>query len=249
MTNANSIEEITGFMDTFGFHCSKSQPTTTLAMFKLTPIGLTTAWSAEWKNICACETTSTNKKTPPGSDSELFARLHGRVAVFNDRLNSSIREDDRLLESAFCEKPTTRSTEWVYGFLTAVLLDRLLWSAQVDYRVTGGTDTRPEQTPHVAQAVLHTHARRLHNIYKKWPETIFSLLKACDDADDNSAHVSPICEDNIIGSLVHGANDSRANARLATVEENFCVAALGVMGISMVSYGRTMRVERVIDST
>lgn len=226
-------------MDTFAFHCS-SQPTA-LAMFKLTPIGLTTAWSAEWssrKNICECRTIGTNKKTPPRTESELFARLHEQVAAFNGRLDQSLRADDRLFESAFSEKPVTRSTDWVYGFLTAVLLDRLLWSAQIDYRLIGETDTRPEQTPHVVQAVLHPHARRLHNIYKKWPETICSLLKAYDDAEySSSAQVSPILarEDNIIGSLVHGANASRANARLATVEENFCVAALGVMGISMVS--------------
>jgi hypothetical protein len=228
-----------------------------LGIFRLTTTGLGAHWFAplaSWKGLRDHELGP--NQVHPIIIEEIPLFLYPSVCQFNKALLDNMcatKGDQTLARAAFQASSSTPYVNvWTHGIARCILLVRFLFacSPQAEGGVNDGSsafpivhcdDPRLDQLPHCRASTLTAPAKKLCESSEKWPQHLkrfatlwrsSALALASQSARDEDVRAGDSSA--ILTSLLSRASVTYATAQLQTIENNFCWAALGVLGIILV---------------
>lgn len=227
-------------------------PQFSVNVFMLTPIGASALYycnQTEWEKL---KDTLSNTPLEDGDD-DGATRVVTRETVILSLLHSVCRLNERLHESALSLNPALRSIARSafssnpksftptcgHGIFTHLLVDKLLWASLP----LSKQDERPFQQPFLLNPpALHKAARAAFSTYMEWKTIVNTFVKdwekcgeiwkAFGSGDEGGAECSGSAD--ILSSLYRGTSEIATKLNINKIEYNFCMAALGLLGLMLV---------------
>lgn len=162
---------------------------------------------------------------------------------FNSRLIKSVQAREYiargLARNAFSTTVPRSTPVWMHGFLQALLLDKIVWACRPR---PSGADLRPHQQPFFKKPCsLPDKAKKVFDLYTNWDVTVSTFVHNWD-LNEETSRVNTDGEGreseqtaDVMSSLYHGYSEIATNMHIAKVEQTLCIAALGLMGLMLVS--------------
>lgn len=229
-----------------------------LATVLLTPLGASAQYyskPADWARFI-------QDGRPSGvnviSRDAIVHSLFRMTSHFDNELALSLTASDPMKRSlarlAFqiAEEKSGRQ-EFYHGLFHTLLFDKFSWALNPVDDTSSQVDTRPIQMPYINECEIPKSAEKVYDIYRNWPETVSTFaghwVRAKDSIEvqiakasaGNASGSSKLYKSNkqrlrgILGTLVDGVQQSESMMQIALAENNFCMAAIGLFGLFLVS--------------
>lgn len=227
-----------------------------------TPLGASAQYyntPKNWAVFLQDEPTSGSSNLSQASIVRSLFRLTGR---FNDELLASLGSADpakrTLARCAFQyteERPGR--TDFYHGLVLSMTFDKFSWALNSSDDMTQQVDNRPLQTPIVTESEIPKTIEKVYELYEQWPETVStfaghwirvkdavemqSTVLSNESSTDNTSEESPLYNTRrqklrgVLGTLVDGVQETDSMMQIALVENNFCLAAIGLFALFLVS--------------
>ncbi|KAH8108958.1 hypothetical protein DFH11DRAFT_1731524 [Phellopilus nigrolimitatus] len=204
-----------------------------VAVFLFTPVGASANYFLEPSRWAPCNgldpplfSSSASVKQSEMSRELVLWSLYRNTQDFNIRLTESLKSLDSakrtLARHAFKSTPGKSGyVDWYHGLVQALILDHFSWANVSD----GTRDDRLAQKPHIQKLPIPSRVQSIHGLYVSWPETLKTFV---DIWDSSEASISERVAEDKVASGSAGVKEADCKVKLAKVENNFCMAALGL---------------------
>ncbi len=205
-----------------------------------TPFARSAHWYSSQGDWMALNHLVTSSSEAHHLNSQLFQTFFQRGKDFDTKLaiDLSKEHDFTIARAAFKENHgTTRNpydAEVVHAFMQILLMDRLLYFKNRHNRASAlfsspistsmGSFSQPDNSTAVFATMCET-----------WLNNIESFVNIWQSQRPSTTPADSIRSRTVVSSLAEGLTRSQGQSRLAKVEGNFCLAALGLKALLMVS--------------
>lgn len=179
---------------------------------------------------------------------QLFLTFFQRGKDFDAKLAEDLSKDHSFtiaraaFKRNFVSSQNLYDTEVAHGFLQLLLMDRLLYY-QNRSRQSSGLYSLPISTSTHSLAKPDKITEPYVKVCESWTEHIKHFVRAWDSQKPlelSYASHNAIRSRSVVSSLADGLTRSQGRSRLAKVEGNFCLAALGIKALLLVSFFSSM---------